>query len=341
MSEPIDVSAIEPGQEVTVDHFQPEDAPGVAAAFEAVYGQGYPVKTYYHPEELIVAAEASEINPAVGRTPRGEVVGAVSLYRSAPYERIYEAGAGLVIPAYRRRGINTKLNAFLYGHVTTRVNAVMVYGESVCNHIYQQKAQAGEGLVPTALEVDLMPAAAYDREKSASGRVAALIDYRSYQPRKHKVHLPVQYQDQLSAIYQWTSLDRTFEQADVVSPGMDATRMSTRVFDFAAVARLTVWQLGEDFGQSMDQQLAESQAAEIKVIQVWLNLADEAVAHGVAALQERDFFFGGLLPHWFDSDGLLMQKLEDPPNWEGIALHLDQAKTLLGFAREDWSNTQS
>ncbi len=47
------------------------------------------------------------------------------------------------------------------------------------------------------------------------------------------------------------------------------------------------------------------------------------------------YFFGGALPRWFDGDGLLMQKLECPPDFESIVLETDAARRILSFIQTD------
>ena len=69
--------------------------------------------------------------------------------------------------------------------------------------------------------------------------------------------------------------------------------------------------------------------------QVWLKPGFPRVGAAVNMLREQGYFLGGLLPRWFDHDGLLMQKLFCPPDWEGIRLHTDRAKTILELVRED------
>ena len=71
------------------------------------------------------------------------------------------------------------------------------------------------------------------------------------------------------------------------------------------------------------------------VSQASLNMNDACVGEAVDILRERGYFFGGPLPRWFDTDGLLMQKLDCPPDFEGIVLGSDFAKELLAFIRED------
>ncbi len=74
-------------------------------------------------------------------------------------------------------------------------------GRPVCNHLTMQKAVVEFRHVVTALEVALMPSEAYDKEKSAAGRVAALSAFRCYKPKLHTVYLPPAYEQELRFLY--------------------------------------------------------------------------------------------------------------------------------------------
>ena len=82
-------------------------------------------------------------------------------------------------------------------------------------------------------------------------------------------------------------------------------------------------------------------AGKAVVLQAWLNLADPWVGAAVHALRERGYFFGGVLPRWFDSDGFLMQKLLCPPDFDGIVLDSEASKQLLNIIRQDWERAQA
>jgi hypothetical protein len=64
-------------------------------------------------------------------------------------------------------------------------------------------------------------------------------------------------------------------------------------------------------------------------------LAEPWTGAAVEELRKKGYFFGGLLPRWFDSDGLLMQKLLCPPDFEGIVLEVEEARQLFDIIRRD------
>jgi hypothetical protein len=77
------------------------------------------------------------------------------------------------------------------------------------------------------------------------------------------------------------------------------------------------------------------------VIQVWSKLSWPWIGEVVGELRSRGYFLGGILPQWFDEDGLLMQKVLKRPDWGGISLYTDRAKHLLSLVREDWDRGQT
>ncbi|MBI5521552.1 MAG: GNAT family N-acetyltransferase [Desulfarculus sp.] len=331
---------IEPGQEVEIGLFRPQDADGVAASFRAVYGEGYPVKVYYQPPELIAAVGRGEIICVVARTPRGEVVGVVNFFNSAPFNGIYEIGAGLVLPSFRQRGLNTLMINYMLDQAVPQRGVPMGFGEAVCNHTHLQKTQEARGYAHTALEVDLMPAAAYGREQSASGRVAVMASFRAYEPNSHAVYLPPRYAAALREIYTSSGQERAFLEADPGATLLGSTELKAQVFDFAQAARVAVHETGADLEGRLDELLAGLEDQGVVVVQAWLKLASPLVGRAVEVFRARGFFLGGVLLRWFDQDGLLLQKVHGRPNWEEIQVYSPQCRCILDLVRQDWQEVQ-
>ncbi len=326
-------------QNITIDIFHPEDAEGVAELFKSVYGEGYPVKLVYNPPELISAFKARENVPAIARTAKGEIIGYCGLYRSSPNPGLYEGGQGLVSLAHRRSNVGTRVVRYAMEDLARQIDVDGVFGEAVCNHTYMQEVCVNMNLLETALEVDLMPAEAYAKEKSAPGRVAALPTFRIYKPKPHEVHLPAVYRKQLEFLYIGLDDPRTFSVSSTDIPPKAKTTCKAQIFDFAKVARLAFSATGSDFDQILTVEEAGFAPQNIVITQVWLRLSEPWVGKIVAILKKKGYFFGGLLPRWFGEDGLLMQKIVGRPNWDEIHLYSDRAKQILEFVKADWEET--
>lgn len=270
----------EPGgatdRDVTIGLFRPGDGQGVTALFRTVYGDGYPVKLVYDPEGLVLAFEKGENIPVVARTRDGSIVGYVALYRSSPNPRLYEAGQGLVDPGWRGAGLAQAMNRFINEAAVTRLELDVLFGEAVCNHVFMQKAWAPYGNVETAIEVDLMPAEAYAREQSATGRVATLAMFRILRPAGQEVYVPEVYGDALAYLYGAPGVEdeRRFAPSAASAPPGSVTGITVQVFDFAGVARLAVRRAGEDFEQVFREREEASIARGAVVLQAWLNLSE-------------------------------------------------------------------
>jgi hypothetical protein len=326
----------------TVGSFHPEDAEGIVRLFRAVYGEGYPIRLFYDPAAVTAANREGRYHSVCARTASGELIGVTHLYLSAPCKSLYESGVGLVRKEYRNSGANKGLLGFMYNEFVPRNPHIEeLFGEAVCNHPYMQKAIETFNFVETAIEVALMPAEAYTQEKSAQGRVATLNAFRCYKPKPHRIFLPLAYERELRGIYDRLDDTRDMVVSEGEIPGATPTRADLTVFDFSRVARIAVPETGDDFRGRLSDLEGEALTKNTVVFQVWLNLTDPRVGAAVDILRERGYFFGGPLPRWFDGDGLLMQKLLCPPDFEGIVLVSDFAKQLLDFIKEDWRRSIS
>ncbi len=331
---------IKPGQEIEIDLFRPEDADGVAGLFRIVYGSGYPIQTFLQPEILRRENAAGRTISTVARTPKGDIVGHNALYQSTPHNRIYESGAGLVHPAYRgSKGIFSRLIAHGQEVGSRKFNVEAIFGESVCNHLFSQRATSRQGWITQALEVDLMPASAYDQEKSATGRVSSLVDFKTLIPKPQRVCLPIVYKEAFRLLYDGLDDRRHLEFVDNDFLPDSATDLKAQFFAFAGVARIAVHAAGADFARAFAAQEQAVLEQGALVLQVWINLSCPWISRVVGNLKERGYFLGGLLPRWFDADGMLMQKITGRPNWEGIQLYSDRARAILELVRTDWAQT--
>lgn len=329
------------GQTVFIHPFRSQDAAGIGRLFHAVYGDKYPVRRFYDPEELARALETGDNYSVVARTVDEEVIGHMGFFRSAPSPGLYESGAGLVLPEFRKEGVNISLLHYTYELLAPALGIDEAWGEAVCNHVHMQRALERFKFIETGLEIDLMPTEAYDREKSSSGRVSSLVVFRCYTPGPHAVYLPFVYQDVLRTLYSGLDDRRTLHASSDAPPAGSSSSASFEIFEFAQVARIKVTAIGEDFQSSFKELEAEILKGNIKVLQVWLNLACPWVGRAVDTLRGQGYFFGALLPRWFGEDGLLMQKTIDRPGWEAVNLYSDRARELLKIVRADWEDVLS
>ncbi len=332
---------IEAGQEWQISRFIPEDAPGVVSLFRSVYGDGYPVRTYVDEKLLIKENSANRTVSSVAKSVNGEVVGHNALFNSVPSPGTFESGAGVVHAAYRGgKGILTQMVAHGGEIAAGMANVQAVFGEPVCNHPFSQKLGVTMGFIPRALEVDLMPGEAYEKEGSAAGRVAAFLSFKTFRSKPHTLYLPPMYSEDFRFFYENFDDERQFQIANDTLPAGILTDIRPQIFAFASVARVAVHTIGADFSTCLDAMEENLRQEGVRVTQLWLRLDCPWVGAATEILRERGYFIGGALPRWFDTDGFLMQKIDKRPDWQGIVTVTEHGAQILKRVRADWQRTQ-
>jgi hypothetical protein len=322
-------------QRIEIDFFRTEDAPGVARLFRQVYGDGYPIEIYYHPERLIEENIVGRILSSVARTRAGEVVGHDALILLDPATRLYENAAGVVLPGFRGQGVFFRLMKHNIFDYAKRFDLQEILGEPVCNHLQLQKMCLQLDYRETGMEVDLMPAAAYTQEQSAHGRVSVLLGYFLHKPVPRTVFLPPVYRDELEYLYAGIGVERTFAETNGKLPTEGDSQGKMDTFAFAQVARTSIHRIGWDFEAFVMQLENEACDRGIEIFQVWLPLTSPFASAATDILRMHDYFIGGLLPGWLGGDGLLMQKVKCETDWGSIALYSEHAKKIADIVKSD------
>lgn len=316
--------------------FCPEDAEGVARLFRSVHGEEYPIKMFYDPVQLIKANQEGDYYSIVARSSDKEIIGIHNLFRSAPSRGVYEWGVGLVLKEWRSKGVSGAIEQFMVDNVVPKLGMHTVFGEPVTSHVHMQKQGLKYHFHDTALEVGLMPGEAYSGEGVTSHRVSTLLFFRLYRNIPQKIFLPKPYDADLRFMYEKFSDGRTFSESTSLPPVHTISRSDMDIFDFAKVARIAFHETGSDFAERVLEMESEAVKKGAIVIQLWLKLTSPWIGDVVKVLHGRGFFLGGLLPQWFDDDGLLMQKLLFVPDFDSIQLYSDDSRRVTELVRADW-----
>lgn len=326
---------VEPGQEFFIDRFRPGDATGVASLFRAVYGEHYPWPQYYDPEWLAAANAAGHVYSVVARTPGGDIVSHMALYRSAAANpALYEYGIGMTLPAYRGMHASSRIARYIAG-LLPNLPLDGIYGEPVTSHTVTQKYGDEINTADTAVEIDLMPAEIYDAGKSAPGRVSCLFYFLALKDTPQTLHVPARYLDAARFILKAVPVERTVVPS-AAAPAAEPSRLETRIFDFASVSRSQLFSCGRDIAAALDDMERQADEKRCTTRQVFLNLADPAIGRAAELLRDRGYFLAGLTPQWFGSDGMLLQKMLHRPDFARIVLHHDRTRQLLALVEDDW-----
>jgi len=327
--EPLTVA---PGQDFTVRPFQPGDELGIARLYHAVYGEEYPFEQYYIPERILRLNLDHDLCSVVSRATDGSIVGHWALFRSSPpYPRLMEVGQGLVLSNYRKSGMASLMNDCTHRVVAPRAPADGIFGEAVTNHTVTQVFDVAASMTDYAVELGLLPPGS--GREGARGRVSCVIQFVTLQDREHTVHVPRCYEKEIEFLVSDADFKRCYRTSRKPLPADRQTRHQVTAFPQARTTRFTFFELGGDFPAAIGRLEEQARRDGFVTLQSFLNLGEEAVGAAVDVLRERGWLLGGYLPRWFDTDGLLLQKIEEPPDFDSIKLYSRKAKDILEMVR--------
>lgn len=315
---------------------QESDAPAVVEIYRTVYGEHFPIKEMYDPAFIIQQQEAGLMYRVLAEDAAGKVLAHHAMYRLAEtYQGLYEGGQGMVLPEHRGIGFSNILQDYLVRVLAPAVGVEEFWGESVTNHVMMQKAALYVGVKETGIEFDVMPAESYIAEKSAPGRVSAVVCNMVLKEKPQTICLPAPYADLLKKIYENGKRERRYEEGAQALPEGVRTRYSDSFIPSAGVLRISIFETGKDIGEVIAGLVQKYTAAGAVVLQVLFPLDKAWSGAVVEALNRRGFFFAALVARWFDVDGLMLQKLVHPTDYDNIKIYSDFAKYMMKFIIDD------
>lgn len=325
---------IEPDQPVEVGVFRPADALWVSGLYLDAYGPDFPLDWVYHPEELARRLTGPDQKALVARTPRGEVVAVAGVFRAAPWSGLFESGQLIVHRAYRQGVLGFNLLRLVHKDLLPGLGADGVFGEAVCHHTATQAMCLSEGYGEGALFLDALPGARPAPGMVCSPRISLVSMFKIFRDNPGTVFVPERWRDLIREMHGRLGLHRTLADPGAwADPEAAASQASLTIMAAARTVRLHVARAGADLARRVDQ--AQAEAGEGGWTQVFLNLADPAAPRAAEALRARGYFLAGILPLWFGSDALALQRHPGQPDYPAIRLFSKPAKALLETVRLD------
>ncbi len=318
---------------VQIDKF---NAGFVGEVFRAAYGDAFPVKYVYRPEAVLEEIRHDRLAALLAVDGEDRAAGYVSVFKSAPNPRLWEAGNLVVVPAYRQTDVGMLLAAaYTDGTLFAKDTCDGLFGETVCCHYFTQVSSIKAGHADFALELDQLDGPSFKDNRTGSARVSCVLNFKEYSPPTDAVYLPPVYEEFLRRLALPLS-PRTLLTATAPLPQGTLTRHEDRYYEAARTWKVAVGEIGADWPAFAAGLLAEAKRRGAISLQVTLNAACPAIGAAVEVLRSRGFFFGGLAPRWFGGDGLLMQQvLGIETEYEHIRLYSPTAKELLAYIRAD------
>ena len=194
-------------------------------------------------------------------------------------------------------------------------------------------------MIDCALELDLLDGASFKDGKSnkaGMARVSCVLGFMELSdPALTPQYLPARYEAKLLELAV-PLRPRTFLPSTAELPLTGDTIRVDKYYEFAKSWKVAVPRIGADWPLVVTDLLAEAKRRGVVSMQLVLNTACPAIGVATEVLRKQGFFFGGLAPRWFGSDGVMLQQLFDSePDYEETKLYSQEAKDLMAFIRAD------
>lgn len=311
---------------VTIRRLDESSAPGVCDLYRKIYGEDFPFPGVYDPQALVDAnREGRQVNLVAFDGDR--VAGQAVTARSPWNPRLYEMVGLMVLPEARSGGVGKLLARKLLEEIFPSLDWAARYTESTTGHVNSQKVDLMMGHVHSALALDILPPRIFSHDGvfGAQGRGSCILSFtEKLDPPARTSFLPGRYAGAIRVLAR-DFRERCFEEDRMPLAG--ETVLQVISFHDAGTAYVPVNRLGADLGIRLEAALSD--IADMPSVQMQLPLVP-GVSAAVEMARERNFFFGGFLPHWFpEADGILLQRTASMPDWESIQVLPGRGEKLL------------
>ena len=315
------------------------NAQHVGTMFRAIYGEDFPARIVYEPEQLWREIRQERLFAALAFSEEDEPIAYLSFFKSAPNPRLWEAGNMMVIPAYAQTDVAMELASYGLEQFKGKLReSDGIFGEAVCSHYFTQVNGIKSGMVDCALELNQLAGSSFKdgkNNKAGLDRISCLLHFQEFIQLTEEEYLPEQYAEQLQKLAAPLQ-PRSFRVSTAVLPLSGVTDRVEQYYEVAKTWKIAVRSVADDWREFVKKTIAEAESRQVVSLQVAVNMSCPAVGAAVEVLREQGFFFCGLAPRWFGSDGVVMQKLSGmEPNFEETKLYSKTARDLLQFIRQD------
>ncbi|MFM9138956.1 MAG: GNAT family N-acetyltransferase [Solirubrobacterales bacterium] len=321
-----------PGEAVELRPIEPADAPGLKELIERCYGDAYPKRVMYQPDELARMIGSGALSGAVAEA-EGSIVGHMGYTWPCPEATVVEAGTTVVDPRWRGRGLMKDLALELAGLLAADGASGFVHFPTTAHEVMQRAALSSGGR-ETGILVGYLPPDIREPGGTGSeaGRLAVTVVYQPVtEAPAQEIFLPRRYEDLIVGL-----ADALWLKRSVAGPleTPEGESKLEHVFDEPrGLDRVTVARIGANIGAEVNSLVTTSKAG---LACVDLPMNDPGVDFAVEELLGQGFAFAAWLPGWAGHDVLRLQRIENPSSDElAPELFSPEAEALMALIRAE------
>jgi hypothetical protein len=191
------------------------------------------------------------------------------------------------------------------------------------------------GASDVAIELDQLDGPSFIGNRTGSARVSCVLGFLENNAPDSPIYIPAIYAPILEKLLQPLH-PRIVLRDSAPLPATGTTQRDERYYASVQTWKIFVYSIGADWQEFATELLSEARRRGVVSLQIILNMACPQLDAAVQVLKSHGFFFGGLAPRWFGSDGLLMQQvLGQETEYEHIKLYSAAAKEILAWIQAE------
>jgi hypothetical protein len=329
--------------ELEIRELRASDVEALIACVRRCYGESYADPSFYDAAALRAQLASGRLVSRVAVAPDGRVVGHLGTRRARPGEPVAETVGGIVEPEQRGRGLLRRIGGEMNRvYSELRIAGVRLFATTAHSRTQNLIAAAG-GVVTGVLLAHIPAETEYHGIEPARGasRFACVVCYQALTTAPSlRVHLPDEVAEIAGSVYADLALAREFVRAPAGGIAAIAGSIARNPQRGSRTLRLgALAEDGEPRFASLDEALRDADEA---VVYADVPLASRAAPGVAAALHERGFFFGALLPGSTRSETLRLQRLSPSVELrEPIAVAAPQGQRVLAQVLGGWRTAKA
>ena len=318
---------------IIIRRMRPDDAAAISKLAYFAYRYTYIREEVYEPEQVRLRnADGRMKSYVIVNELNDEVIGHMAQFPDNLFNAAPEVGAGFVHPHFRKSGGFNELTDLMIRDAQAEAWQGGC-GMAVTSHIYSQLAALRAGMMEAALFVShVRPLAIPNIMDQAVSRESFLYLVNIFTPNtRQPYYAPSRHIETIEKILRNLSITSSFVDApaEVLLP--DHGKMDSHT-DTQLCGYMVIRNWGSDTLRQVHDVLRRWCLDRLETIYLYLPLSQPATAVYCKDLEERGFFFAGLMPGLDGADWLVMQYLNNQRyDYKTLKAATSFGKTLIDY----------
>ncbi len=316
----------------------PGDASKVQVLMFRCYGESYFDDLYYDVEALRLAVSEKNQYSAIAELSSGEIVAHIGL-RHYMGGLTADSTMGIIDPRYREQGLLVQVGVALMP-VYEQLNLCGLYLYAVTIHPYSQKASLKGGSGVTGIFLNYIPQGTNFLEIESGPSTESTPALVMLQPFTaapvRKIYLPKRYKEVVVQAFEQCGIKREYIENSAVNRMPSISSIRVVIKQRQRICYLWVDEMGEDFGEQIEQKIKMLNEAELNAIYLQMPMDSVLIDRGISAVSRQGFFYAGVLPEHGNRDWLTLQKIDkDTLDLSNVKLANEHCYRLLDYMLRD------